>query len=188
MTPTPAPNSSASEAAIPVPDTIRVWDPLVRVLHWTLAGSFLAAYLFESPRSLHETLGYVVLGTVVLRIAWGFAGSAHARFASFVPGPSTFLGYLRDTLAGRERRYIGHNPAGGAMVIALLAAVLVVTGSGWMMTTDTWFGIEWVETLHETVANLAIGLVVFHLAGVVWESLRHRENLVAAMLTGRKRP
>lgn len=185
---TPAPNSSVSDAAAPAPATLPVWDPIVRVFHWTLAASFLGACFLDISRSIHETLGYVALGAVAIRILWGVVGSGHARFADFVPRPSTFLGYLRDSAAGQERRYIGHNPAGGAMVIALLVAVLVIGASGWMMTTDTFFGVGWVETLHEVVANLTLALVVLHLAGVIWESRRHGENLVAAMLTGRKRP
>ena len=185
MTRAPAPSSSASE--IGGAGTVRVWDPLVRVFHWTLAGSFLGAYALEDPRLLHETLGYVALAAVMIRIVWGFVGSEHARFADFVPGPAGLLRYIRDALAGRERRYLGHNPAGGAMVVVLLTMVIVLAVSGWMMTTDAYFGVEWLETLHETVANLTLGLVIFHILGVVWESRRHGENLVLAMVSGMKR-
>lgn len=104
-----AADTSAPDAA----GEVRVWDPLVRVFHWTLAASFLGAQLWEDPRVLHETLGWIAGGAVAVRLVWGLIGSRHARFADFVPGPSGLLGYVRDVAAGRERRYLGHNPAGG---------------------------------------------------------------------------
>jgi cytochrome b len=167
--------------------TVRVWDPVVRLFHWGTAASFAAAYLVERPRDLHEALGYTVLVLLAVRMVWGLVGSEHARFADFVPSPAGFLGYLRDVVAGRERRYLGHNPAGGAMAVALMAMLALTGVSGWMMTTDRFFAEDWVEELHEVAANGTLALVGLHLAGVVWESLRHRENLVAAMITGLKR-
>jgi cytochrome b len=167
--------------------TIRVWDPLVRVFHWALAASFLGAFLVERPRDLHETLGYVALGAVAIRLVWGFVGSAHARFADFVPSPGGLFRYLGAAIQGREARFLGHNPAGGAMVVALLAMVALTATSGWLMGTDRFFGENWLEDLHQGSANVGLTLVGLHLAGVVWESWRHRENLVAAMFTGRKR-
>lgn len=169
-------------------DMIRVWDPLVRLLHWTLAAGFLGAFLLERPRALHEALGWAAVVAVAIRLVWGFAGFRHARFASFVPTPARFLGYARDVLRGRERRFVGHNPAGGAMVVALLATVAGLGTTGWMMGLDAFWGVDWVEALHEGLANIGITLVIFHWLGVAWESLRHRENLVKAMLTGNKRP
>jgi cytochrome b len=166
---------------------VRVWDPVVRLFHWTLAAAFLGAFLIERPRDLHEALGYVALGAVAVRLVWGLAGSRYARFADFVPSPRGLLDYLAAALRGREPRYLGHNPAGGAMVVALLAMVALTGGSGWLMGTDAFFGENWLEELHEVAANTTLGLVGLHLAGVVWESLRHRENLVAAMITGKKR-
>ena len=112
-------------SAVPEPQGgVRVWDPLVRIFHWTLATAFLGAFLFEDPRALHRSFGYVAVGAVAVRIVWGLVGPGHARFADFVPTPAGFLAYVRDSRAGRERRYLGHNPAGGAMVVALLAVVL----------------------------------------------------------------
>lgn len=167
---------------------LRVWDPLLRVLHWTLAAGFLGAYVFDEPRDLHETLGWIAAAAVAVRIVWGFVGPTSARFADFVPRPSTLLAYGRDVIAGRERRYVGHNPAGGAMVVALLAIVAILGTTGWMMGLDAFWGVAWVEALHETAANVGLGLVMLHWLGVAWESLRHRENLALAMITGRKRP
>lgn len=174
--------------AHPAPATVRVWDPLVRILHWTLAAGFLGAYFLDRPRDLHETLGWVAVAAVGLRVVWGFVGRGHARFSDFVPTAGRFHAYVRAALAGREPRFVGHNPAGGAMVVALLAVVATLGLTGWMMGLDAFWGASWLETLHETTGNLGFGLVLLHWLGVAWESLRHRENLAKAMLTGRKRP
>lgn len=170
------------------PPTVPVWDRLVRLLHWVLAATFLGAFLLESPRDLHEALGWTAFAVVILRVGWGVVGPGHARFADFVPGPGVFLRYLRQVLRREEPRYLGHNPAGGAMVVALLAVVVLLGVSGWMMGLDAYWGVDWVEDLHEGAANLGIALVALHWLGVAWESLRQRENLVGAMFTGRKRP
>jgi cytochrome b len=171
-----------------VPRGVGVWDPLVRILHWTLAIAFLGAYALESPRDLHETLGWTAVAAVVVRIAWGFVGPQHARFANFVPTPRRLFGYARDVAKGREPRYLGHNPAGGVMVVSLLSIVLVLGLTGWMMELDAFWGEDWVGELHEGAANLGMFLVLLHWLGVAWESLRHRENLVGSMVSGRKRP
>lgn len=176
------PGEAGAGASVPV------WDPLVRLLHWTLAAGFLGAYAIERPRDLHETLGWIAVAAVAVRLVWGFVGPRRARFADFVPRPSAFLAYGRDVLGGRERRHLGHNPAGGAMVVALLAVVAILGATGWAMGRDAFWGVSWVEALHEATANVGIGLVALHWLGVAWESLRHRENLALAMITGRKRP
>lgn len=169
-------------------DKVRVWDPLVRLFHWSLAASFLGAYVLgEDGGDWHQTLGYVALGLIAFRMAWGVVGGRHARFADFVPSPSGLAAYLKDVLARREARYLGHNPAGGAMIVALLAAVAATGATGWLMTTDMFWGAEWLEETHEALAAGTLLLVGLHLAGVLFSSLRHRENLVRAMITGRKR-
>ncbi len=166
---------------------VRVWDPLVRLFHWVTVLCFAGAYVFEEPRSLHKTLGLTLAAALVLRVIWGFIGSEHARFGDFVPGPARFFGYLSDMVAGRERRYLGHNPAGGAMVIALMLMLAVTAGSGWYLTTDAGFGSDTIEELHGAAANLTLGLVCLHVGGVILASLRHGENLARAMVTGQKR-
>lgn len=170
------------------PATVRVWDPLVRIFHWSLAGLFLFAFLtgdeWDKP---HEIAGYVIAGLVAFRVFWGFAGTRHARFASFVRSPFAALGYMRDGLAKRAPRHIGHNPPGGLMILALLLAISVIAATGWMMTTDAFWGVEWVEEVHEVVVYSTLGLIALHVGGVIFSSLEHGENLVRAMVTGRKR-
>jgi len=169
------------------PATVRVWDPLVRLFHWSLVASFTIAWLSEDAKALHQGAGYVVLALVAVRMIWGFVGSRHARFRDFVPRPQGLLAYLRGLRGGHPRRYLGHNPAGGAMIVLMLAMLILTGGSGWLMTTDAFWGIVWLKELHETAANLTVVLVFAHVAGVVFSSLAHRENLVLAMITGRKR-
>lgn len=164
--------------------SIKVWDPLVRVLHWGLAGSFAVAYATgEGAMSVHEVAGYAIVAIVGVRALWGLIGPKHARFDDFVPGPMALIRYLRDLATGRPRRYLGHNPAGGAMIVALLAALVATAGSGIL----TLSGGEAFEDLHEVLANLTLFLVLAHIAGVLVSSLLHRENLSWAMVTGRKR-
>jgi cytochrome b len=166
--------------------TIPVWDPVVRVLHWTLAASVLGAFLLEDARSTHRFLGYVALAVVGVRLVWGVVGPRYARFADFVPGPRAFLAFLGEMARGREERHLGHNPAGAAMIVVLLVTITLVGITGWMMGLDRFWGADWLETLHEVVGNLLIGLVALHVGGVIWTSMRHGENLVIAMMTGRK--
>ena len=149
--------------------------------------SFTAAWLSEEAKALHKGAGYVVLALVAVRVVWGFVGSRHARFRDFVPRPQGLLAYLKSLRGGHPRRYLGHNPAGAAMILLLLAMLILTGGSGWLMTTDAFWGIEWLENLHAAAANLTVVLIFAHVAGVVFSSLAHRENLVLAMITGRKR-
>ena len=182
-------------------NTVRIWDPLVRVFHWTLAAAFLTAYLVEDDwLGLHVVAGYTVLALVLFRLVWGAIGTRHARFTDFVRSPAVVLAYLKDALAIRARRYLGHNPAGGAMVIALLVSLTftAVSGlalygygefsgplAGLMQGAPVWLGNALEET-HEFFANFTLLLVLLHLAGVALASLQHGENLVRSMVTGRK--
>lgn len=165
---------------------LRVWDPFVRVFHWSAVALFAAAFLSPDQKSIHEPIGYVLLALVVARILWGVVGSRHARFTSFVSSPATVLAYLRDLRYGRAERHLGHNPAGGAMIVLLLGMLVVCAGSGWMSETDRWFGVPWVSHLHHISAKLLLVLIGLHVTGVIASSLLHRENLVRAMVTGRK--
>lgn len=166
-------------------ETVRVWDPLVRVFHWGLVATVAVAWLSgDDWETLHVIAGYGVAGLVAFRLVWGVIGGRHARFAGFVRGPATVLAYLRDMAAGRERRYLGHNPAGAVMVLALLAVLGLTAYTGWLVERDAG---EFVEDLHEVLANGLLLLIVLHVGGVIVTSLRHHENLVRSMITGDKR-
>jgi len=168
---------------------IAVWDPLVRIVHWGLVTGVAVTWLTtKGPSVVHDTVGYGVLGLVALRGVWGLFGSAKARFAGFVRAPRATLDYARALAHGRERRYVGHNPLGGWMIVALLVTAFGAAASGWLYTTDRFWGVAWVEKLHELLATLLLVLAAVHVIGVVATSIRQRENLVAAMLHGRKRP
>jgi cytochrome b len=188
---------------------VRVWDPFVRVSHWLLAAAVLIDWITDEPRWIHVWLGYLAAVLIVLRVAWGFVGPEHARFASFVRGPAEVLGYLGALVRFSSRRYLGHSPAGGAMTVALLLMVAATVATGFVnLAQDEGAGplagvVAKVERpprvpgqqrppllskqVHETVANITLLLVALHLGGVALASVAHRENLAAAMLTGRKR-
>lgn len=120
--------------------TVKVWSPYVRLFHWALLVSVAVAWLSsEEIRSVHEYAGYAAAALIAWRLAAGLLGSHYTRFAQFVRAPSAVLRYLRDVQAGRETRYVGHNPAGGAMVIALLACLAGIAITGWMQTTDAFW-------------------------------------------------
>ena len=182
-------DNAISAGGVTPPVEIRVWDPLVRIFHWSLAALFVLAYATgDEIERLHIVAGYAIAGLIALRIVWGFVGPRHARFADFVRSPRAILVYLRDKALHKAPRYVGHNPAGGAMIIALLVLLAATGATGYMMTTDAYWGVKWIEEIHEACANLTVGLVTLHVLGVVIESFAHRENLVKSMVTGRKRP
>jgi len=171
-----------------VVNTVKVWDAVVRAFHWLLVVAFVIAWSTgDDLKDLHQIAGYAIAFLLVIRVVWGFIGSTHARFSDFVFHPTVVILNLIDTMRLRARRSLGHSPAGGAMVIVLLVILTVTCATGIMMTTDAFWDFKWVEDTHETVANLTVVLIGFHLAGVSLASLKHRENLVAAMFTGRKR-
>ncbi len=169
------------------PATVKVWDPFVRVFHWSLATLFLLAYVTgDDVEKVHIAAGYAIAGLLALRIVWGFVGPRHARFNDFIRSPRAVTAYLRDVVLLRAPRYLGHNPAGGAMIVALVVMLIGTSITGYMMTTDAYWGAKWVEEVHEVFANLTVGLIVVHVLGVLVASFEHRENLVKAMITGRK--
>lgn len=181
---------------------VTVWDPLVRIFHWALAAAFTIAFLAgEDWLAVHTLAGYSILGLVVLRAVWGRIGTPYARFSNFVRPWRDAMAYLTGLFARRAPRYLGHNPAGGMMIVALLICLLATTLTGMAL-----YGVEdaagpfaglavhagfaWVdlaEAMHEFLANFTLLLVAMHLLGVVVGSLAHRENLIRAMIDGRKR-
>ncbi len=169
-------------------ESIRVWDPLVRIFHWSLVVGIAAAWITsEGLDQAHELIGYGVAILITIRSIWGFAGTKYARFSQFVKGPRATLEYLGQMVRGKAPRYLGHNPAGAAMIVMLLTTITITLVTGWMMSLDAFWGVEWVEELHEIVANTVLILVAFHVAGVIHASVVHRESLVKAMITGVKR-
>jgi cytochrome b len=170
------------------PVTAKVWDPFVRVFHWSLVALFAIAFLTgDEVERVHVAAGYAIAGLLALRIIWGFVGPRHARFADFVRSPRVAIAYLRDAIAFRSHRYLGHNPAGGLMVLALIVMLIGTCSTGYLMTTDAYWGLKTMEHVHEAFANATIALVALHVIGVLATSLSHRENLIKAMITGRKR-
>lgn len=171
---------------------MRVWDLFVRIGHWTLVFAVLGAWLTAEMKGkpaavVHEWLGYLVLLVLALRIPWGWIGTRYARFAQFVRSPAQTVAYAKAVATGSEPRYIGHNPLGAWMIVALIVMAAAAGLSGWLYVTDRFWGAKWLEETHEVLANGLLALVGLHVAGVVFASLRHRENLVRAMLSGRKR-
>ena len=183
------------------PKQIKVWDPLVRIFHWTLVSAFLVAYFTEDDLlDLHVYAGYLIGGLLVFRLIWGFVGSRYARFSDFVKPPREVWAYLKSILFQHPKRYLGHNPAGGAMVIALLASLLLTTVSGIAIygagesagplaaslagVGDFWADVF--EEIHEFFANATVALVVFHVLGVILAGRQHKENLIKSMVNGLK--
>lgn len=181
---------------------VRVWDPLVRTFHWALVGGFATAFIVEDHLlNVHVWAGYLVLALLAVRLAWGLIGTRHARFSDFVRSPRVVWAYIGDALRFRAPRHLGHNPAGGAMVVALLVAVSLTGLSGLAVygaqelsgplapmlagLSESW-GHRFEET-HEVLAHFTLVLIVAHVVGVLFSSLAHRENLIGAMITGFKR-
>ncbi len=212
------------------PHKVTVWDPLVRFSHWVLAVSFAVAYVTEDEwLTAHVWAGYTVGALVAARIVWGFVGPRHARFTDFLYAPRVILRYGLDLARWRAPRYVGHSPAGGAMVVLLLISLSVTVVSGLVLYAqeehagplagivahssppnqsvfsiiqpaladdgfehefdeyDRFANTERWEELHEISSEVTLFLVLLHIAGVVWASLAHRENLIKAMIDGNKR-
>ncbi len=166
---------------------ILVWDAPVRVFHWLLVLSFAGAYLTaesERWRLIHVSLGYTLGGLVAFRILWGLMGTRYAQFGSFVRGPSAVMRYVRALLRGEPEHHVGHNPAGAVAIVLLLLLSIASVASGWAIYNEV--GGNWLEGLHEGASNVMLAVVGVHVAGVVLASWLHRENLVRAMVTGKK--
>jgi cytochrome b len=186
-----------------VNNQVRICDPLIRIFHWTLVTAFFIAYFTDDDDFLlpHVWAGYAVIGLLVFRLLWGFIGTAHARFSDFICAPSTAVTFVRDTVKGKAKRYLGHNPAGGWMIIIMLTVLTLLSVTGLLLYgADEHAGpaagivagigkdfTKSLEHLHEFFANFMVLLVMTHVAGVVAESVLHRENPARAMVTGLKR-
>lgn len=168
---------------------VLIWDLPTRLFHWLLAVGILVAFGIaqfggkHGPLFHHHAIIGIVLGaTVLLRLVWGFIGTKHARFASFAFGPTAVASYFKDTVAGRPSRHAGHNPASSWAIYAMLALMAVVVGSGLLMGT----GNEASEDVHAAAVYTLLAVAGVHVAGVILHTIRYREKITLAMITGRK--
>ncbi len=182
-------------------DQVKVWDVGIRIFHWSLLATFVISYLTEDDFStIHVYSGYTMMGLIALRLIWGVIGTRHARFSHFVVRPSAVIAYLIEVYQFRARRYLGHNPAGGAMIVVLLVSLSLTLFFGLLTYGAAEFSgplaglaggvsdstAHLFKEMHEFFANFSVLLVVFHVLGVVLTSLQHNENLAKSMLTGYK--
>jgi len=167
--------------------SVKVWDWPVRVFHWTLAASVIGAYATgesEGFERLHHTLGWVAAGLIAFRVVWGLVGTRYARFSEFVRGPEQVWSYIKSLRSSEPQHFVGHNPVGAVAVILLMGLTALSVYSGWLALAED--AAEWLEEAHEIAANTLVPVVLVHVIGVLWSSRTHGENLLKAMLTGRK--
>jgi cytochrome b len=168
--------------------TVEVWDLPLRLWHWVLAVCVLVAWFTPTVYDgLHRIVGYTVIGLLAFRLVWGFGGSRYSRFRMVGVRLRAVPGYLLNLRRGITGRYIGLNPAGTLMLVALLLSLAVSVITGAMSVTVTFFGVWWIEDTHAYSSDAVIVLVVLHVLGVVLMGILQRENLIRAMITGRKR-
>ncbi len=181
---------------------IKVWDGLVRSFHWLMLLCFAGAYITSQAgmQQTHILIGYFMCLLLTVRIAWGFIGTRHARFSDFVAWPSQVWTYLQASFKNNPPHYLGHNPAGGWMVLALMGALLLMSVSGVILVSVIEFegpllnllsgmSDQWAyryEELHEVALDILWLLIAGHLVGVVVASIQHKENLAHAMVSGYK--
>ncbi|MGY4317205.1 cytochrome b/b6 domain-containing protein [Bradyrhizobium sp. JR3.5] len=167
--------------------TVQVWDLPLRLWHWALAILVLVAWVTPNVHDrLHRLAGYSVIGLLAFRLIWGFAGTRYARFGKLGVRLRAAPRYIWNLRRGITGRYIGLNPAGTVMLVALLLTLAVSAITGAMEVTVTFFGVWWVEDTHVYASDAAIVLVGLHVLGVIVVGLLQRQNLVRAMFTGRK--
>lgn len=178
--------------------TVRVWDPLIRIFHWSLVLFFIIAFITEDDwLDLHVQAGYALIMLIGFRLVWGLIGTSPARFLNFLKPPSVVIAHLKSMLSRNPKHYLGHNPVAAVMVVALLISILLASFSGLIALAadgqgplagtlfSNWRG-EWMEEVHEFLANFSLLLVFAHVGGVFLSSLLEGENLARAMFTGRK--
>ena len=167
--------------------TILVWDLPTRVFHWLLVICFTGAWLTsESERlqMIHYAFGYSAVALVLFRLVWGFIGTKYARFSQFIKGPKEMIGHAKGLLGGHQHIVPGHNPLGGIVMLGLMLVILLIGLTGYW-TVKEFLG-DFMSEAHEAIASFALGLVVIHIAAAVIMSLLQKENLVRAMLSGKK--
>lgn len=165
----------------------KIWDPFVRLFHWSLVLLLAAnVFILDDESKFHRWAGYAVATLILARILWGFWGPHYARFTSFPPSLRHSLEQLADIASGRTVTHAGHTPLGALMIYNLFASVLLICFSGYLMTTDMFWGAEWPEELHEAAVTWVEISVVLHVAAVLSESIRTKVNLPRSMITGYK--
>ncbi len=167
---------------------IMVWDPLVRLIHWSLAiAIILNGAIVDEESSLHEWIGYFAVGLIGVRLIWGLIGSSHARFSAFSPNPVAAIRHLVALSRGDKTVHLSHNPIGALMVYNIWLTVLLLGITGYMMGTIMFFGIDWVEEAHEMAFNWLVFSIILHIGGVMFDTWRTGVPIVSAMINGRKR-
>ncbi|MEN5037131.1 cytochrome b/b6 domain-containing protein [Pseudomonas sp. TWI929] len=169
--------------------TVQLWDPLLRLIHLSIAIVFFANYFFnEEGDDWHQWLGYYALACVVVRVVWGFVGPRSARWADFWPTPSSVAGHARDLLRGEHVHGMGHSPIGALVMVLMLIGITGLGLTGWAsQEVDALWGVDWPMDVHSWLANAVLVLVCVHVLGAIVESVRLRENLPLSMITGRRR-
>ena len=171
-----------------MPERILIWDWPLRAYHWALVIFVVIAWFTPNKYdSLHRFAGYTVLVLIVFRLGWGFLGSRYSRFRTLRRRLRAMPQYLRDLRHGKTGRYLGLNPAGAAMLVAVLLLLAISTITGWMQVTVRFFGVGWVEDSHAYSSDAVMILILLHVLGVLLMSVLQRENLVRSMITGWKR-
>ncbi len=166
---------------------LKIWDPFVRIFHWSLVIGFAVnALVLKEDSNAHIWVGYAIVALVVARILWGFVGTRNARFSAFTPNRDQVIGQISDIATRRRTTHLGHSPLGALMIFNLIISILIIGISGYMMTTDAYWGVDWVSQIHETFVGWAEISVVLHIAAVIFESKRTNINLSQAMITGIK--
>lgn len=167
-----------------------LWDPLVRLFHWSIAFIFIANYFFnEAGDDWHQWLGYVAVGWLVVRFMWGFLGKGAARWADFFPTPARLAAHINVLRQGKPFHRMGHSPLGALVMILMMICMLLLGVTGYMMEEiDYFWGVDWVETLHGWIADGLLALVLLHVTAALVESYRLKENLPLSMVTGKRRP
>lgn len=171
------------------PASLRLWDPLVRLFHLSIAVVFIANYFFnEAGDDWHVWLGYYAMAWLLVRLVWGFVGPRSARWADFWPTPARLAAHLRSLHRGRPLHRLGHSPLGALVMILMLVALLTLGVSGWLMQeVDALWGADWPMQVHENAADVLLGLVSVHVLAALFESFQVRDNLPLSMLTGRRK-
>ena len=167
---------------------VPVWDLFVRIFHWSLVLCVVLNYfVLEEGETAHEWSGYIAVGLICARIVWGFVGTYHARFVNFWPTPRRIAAHVRHLRDPDHIPDVGHNPLGALMMLALMALVLALGVSGWLMGTDAFWGEEWLEELHGLLANTLIVFASLHALAAIVMSHLEKSGLIRAMFTGKKR-